>query len=513
MDIVVLTLTLKTKVFGEQVEELAGLVTHRLVSQTDFVRVRSKNPKLGFLRITPRGELLVELERVVRKWDMVVCVRCRIDVESRGETAVPVEAFALLVTSELRAVWRRVTGAGKALELLFVVATGAVNKHLYLTGSSLVTSYNTHVLACVVAEQLSLSTDLLAAVPSVAALSRTMAKLPTRVESAGVSIYNPLHTQNHNLPALKPLSANLTAMSLLEMTRLVVESSLPTSADLFRKTDDRKRAVAGTWTYSTAGEFHKVVEAEEPSGRSYSLLDLNTDMLSFDWKGVNAAALLLLLGDSLGRLLFTYAAMLSTSVSSTVPGCLAHFEAQGVLDVSLVAECLSRNSAATTIDIHDLRAWGTVANVTQRLAQMATLQLLLADSLAVGNTFLTRLARVVHEIFEGCLATRTRWVPQSYALPQAASQLKEPWNQVSFTGSCRRRLDGRSGDIRDLRMRADRHTAPGSSNRCNNRYLCSFSGVCACHSSRVREGSTHRREDRALGGTGEGTGENKSTLA
>lgn len=38
---------------------------------------------------------------------------------------------------------------------------------------------------------------------------------------------------------------------------------------------------------------------------------------------------------------------------------------------------------------------------------MATLELLLADSLAVRNMLLARLARVVHEILERCLSART----------------------------------------------------------------------------------------------------------
>lgn len=71
------------------------------------------------------------------------------------------------------------------------------------------------ILASVIAEQFRLSTDLLAALSSIAALSRAVAKLPTGVKTA-----------------LKLLPTDLAAVNLLEMARLVVKSRLPTGAYL-----------------------------------------------------------------------------------------------------------------------------------------------------------------------------------------------------------------------------------------------------------------------------------------
>lgn len=71
------------------------------------------------------------------------------------------------------------------------------------------------ILASVIAEQFRLSTDLLAALSSIAALSRAVAKLPTSMKTA-----------------LKLLPTDLTAVDLLEMAGLVVKGCLPTRAYL-----------------------------------------------------------------------------------------------------------------------------------------------------------------------------------------------------------------------------------------------------------------------------------------
>jgi hypothetical protein len=62
---VVLTLTLEAKVFGQEVQELARLIAHGLISKTNFIWVSSKDAEMSLLAVTPRGELLVKLQRVV----------------------------------------------------------------------------------------------------------------------------------------------------------------------------------------------------------------------------------------------------------------------------------------------------------------------------------------------------------------------------------------------------------------------------------------------------------------
>ena len=71
--------------------------------------------------------------------------------------------------------------------------------------------------------------------------------------------------------------------------------------------------------------------------------DLNTDVLSFNLNRVDTRTLLLLLGDPLRCLL----------------------EAQGVLDIPLMADGRGGDSATPTIYIHDLHTRVTISSVTQ----------------------------------------------------------------------------------------------------------------------------------------------------
>lgn len=94
-------------------------------------------------------------------------------------------------------------------------------------------------------------------------------------------------------------------------------------------------------------------------------------------------------------------------MTSAVPRCLANFEAQRILHVTLVADSLVCDSTAAAINDHNLAAWAAVTNMAQRGAEMTAWEKPLARFVAVGNFVLTRPSRVVHEIFEQGLPTGT----------------------------------------------------------------------------------------------------------
>lgn len=252
------------------------------------------------------------------------------------------------------------------------------------------------ILTSVITEQFRLSTNLLTALSSIAALSRAVAKLPTGVKTA-----------------LQLLPTDFAAVNLLEMARLVVKSCLPTGAYLLseigarrafnvirmtlmlnrgmtasglaptlgcaiwlasatglRRLKNRCTAVAanfGPYSFRAALASSTMAEllTEVATTLEWPATDLNTDVLSFNLNRVDTRALLLLLGDPLCCLLLTWAAVLSTSMPPAVPSCLTHLEAQGVLDIPLMADGRGGDSATPTIYIHDLHTRVTITSVTQ----------------------------------------------------------------------------------------------------------------------------------------------------
>jgi hypothetical protein len=97
----------------------------------------------------------------------------------------------------------------------------------------------------------------------------------------------------------------------------------------------------------------------------WSATSVQADMFSLDWERVGTNTLLLLLGNPLDSLLLTRAAMLTTTMSSTVSVCLADLEAQRVLNFCAVTHRLRCDSATAAIDFHDIGARVTIPSMTK----------------------------------------------------------------------------------------------------------------------------------------------------
>jgi len=98
--------------------------------------------------------------------------------------------------------------------------------------------------------------------------------------------------------------------------------------------------------------------------------------------------------------------MLTATMSSAVPICLACLEAQGVLNFCSVTHRLGRDTATTAIDFHDLCARVAITSMAEGLTEMAAVQLLFALPFAMGNKVVARLARMIHEFLQRCLPAR-----------------------------------------------------------------------------------------------------------